>query len=110
MAFEQATIKVDKEREFGELKAALDQAFSTERAAKYLKALESRNVRVRNFDAVLAGNVLDSAVGAKTGTARGLYEALTVSDQAQIRELYLSRLEQVDSALRAKFYRVYQYS
>jgi hypothetical protein len=109
MSFEQAAIKVEKEREFGELKAEVDRAFSAEVVARYLKALDRRSVRVRNFDAVLAADAIDSAAGAKAGTARALYAALAVADQAQIRELYLSRLEQVDSALRAKFYKVYQY-
>jgi hypothetical protein len=38
-----------------------------------------------------------------------LYEALPVSDQAQMREFYLSRLESVEVALRHKFKRLYQY-
>ena len=85
MGFEQATIKVDKEREFSDLKAALEQTFSSDRVVKYLKALDGRNIRVRSLDAVLAANVIDAIVGAKAGTARSLYEALTVSDQAQMR-------------------------
>jgi hypothetical protein len=109
MSFEQATIRIEKEREFGDLKAALDQAFGPERVVKYLKALDSRNIRVRSLDAVLAANVIDSITSAKTGTARSLYEALTVSDQAQMREFYLSKLEEVDSALRVKFSKLYQY-
>jgi hypothetical protein len=109
MAFEQATIKVEKEREFGELKAALDQVFASERVVKYLRALDSRNIRIRNIDAVLKANILDGIVGAAPGTARGWYEALTVSDQAQMRELYLFKLEEVEPALRARFHKVYQY-
>ena len=38
-----------------------------------------------------------------------LYQALPVSDQAQMRELYLSKLETVDIALRHKFKKLYQY-
>ena len=109
MAFEQATIKVENQREFGELKAALEQVFAAERRVKYLKTLDSRNIRIRNFDAVLAANVIDSVSGAKAGTAKALYQALTVSDQAQMRELYLFKLEEVEPALRARFHKVYQY-
>ena len=109
MGFEQATIKVAKEREFGELKSALAQLFSADRVVKYLKALDSRNIRIRSLDAVLADNVVDGIAGAKAGTARSLYEALTVSDQAQMREFYLSKIEEVEPALRAKFSKLYQY-
>ena len=109
MAFEQATIKVEKEREFGQLKAALEQVFAAERVVKYLKALDSRSIGIRNLDAVLAANVIDSVGGAKAGTAKALYQALRVSDQAQMRELYLSKLEEVEPALRARFHKVYQY-
>ena len=38
-----------------------------------------------------------------------LYESLPVSDQAQMREFYLSKLETVDQALRHKFKKLYQY-
>jgi hypothetical protein len=50
------------------------------------------------------------------GTAAGsglsawqLYQALPLSDQAQMREFYLSKLETVDIALRHKFKKLYQY-
>jgi hypothetical protein len=109
MAFEQATIKVEKEREFGELKSALEQVFAPDRVTKYLKKLDSRGIRIRDFDRVLAANVIDDVGGAKPGTAKGLYQALTVSDQAQMRELYLFKIEEVEPALRAKFSKLYQY-
>jgi hypothetical protein len=109
MGFEQATIKVENAREFGDLKTALDQTFAADRVVKYLKTLDSRNIRIRNLDAVLAANVIDAINGAKPGTARSLYQALTVSDQAQMREFYLSKIEEVEPALRAKFSKLYQY-
>jgi len=109
MGFEQATIRIEKEREFGDLKSALEQAFVADRVVPYLKALDSRNIRIRNLDAVLAAKVIDTITGAKAGTARSLYEALSVSDQAQMREFYLSKIEEVEPALRAKFSKLYQY-
>jgi hypothetical protein len=109
MTFEQATIKVEKEREFGELKSALEQVFAGDRVTKYLKKLDSRNIRVRDFDRVLAANAIDDIAGAKPGTARALYQSLTVSDQAQMRELYLFKIEEVEPALRAKYAKLYQY-
>jgi hypothetical protein len=109
MGFEQATIRIEKEREFGDLKAALQQTFVADRVVKYLKALDGRKIRIRSLDAVLAANVIDAITGAKAGTARSLYQALTVSDQAQMREFYLSRIEEVEPALREKFSKLYQY-
>ena len=109
MGFEQATIRIENERPFGDLKAALEQTFLADRVVKYLKALDSRNIRIRSLEAVLAANVIDAITGAKAGTARSLYQALTVSDQAQMREFYLSKIEEVEPALRAKFSKLYQY-
>jgi 7,8-dihydro-6-hydroxymethylpterin-pyrophosphokinase len=110
MSFEQATIGVVKQREFSDLRTAIERSLAGEQVVKFLKALESRNIRVRNLDAVLAANLIDLVTGAKTGTAQALYQGLPVSDQAQVRESYLSKIEEVDPALRAKFHKVYQYS
>ena len=107
--FEPGVIKVEKEREFGDLKAAIEKAFSADRVAKYLKALDSRSIRVRNLDAVFAADVIDAGAGSEAGAARALHAVLPVSDQAQIREFYLSKIEEVDPALRAKFHKLYQY-
>jgi hypothetical protein len=109
VAFEQAAIKVEKEREFGDLKAAVEKAFAADRVTKYLKALDRVGIRVRDLDAALASDVIDRATDGKAGTARSLHSSLPVSDQAQVREFYLSKVEEVDSALRAKFHKLYQY-
>ena len=107
--FEQGTIKVEKEREFGDLKSAIEKALAADMVTKYLKELDSRKIRVRNLDAVLAVDAIDRAAGERAGTARSLYSSLPVSDQAQVREFYLSKVEEVDPALRAKFHKLYQY-
>jgi hypothetical protein len=111
-AFEKALIKVEREKEFDDLKAAIIRAFAPERMEKFLKRLQSAGIRVRDWDAVLEKSVLDrdDEVLKKSGTtAQKLYQALTVSDQAQMREFYLSQLENVDPALRTKFRKLYQY-
>ena len=109
MAFEQATIKVEKEKEFGELKAAINRAFAPEVVEKYLKRVAKAGLRIRDFDSVLAKRVIES-VGALAGQKAGyLYEALTTSDQAQMKEYYLSRIEEVGPELRAKYQKIYQY-
>lgn len=107
--FEQGVIKIEKEREFGELKSAIEKAFSGDRAEKYLKVLQGQKIRVREFDAALAMNAIDQVNGDRAGTAQAIHGALPVSDQSQVREFYLSKLEEIDPALRAKFHKLYQY-
>ena len=109
MSFEQAAIKVEKAEEFARLQAAVEQAFRAEKAEKFLKQLDRKGIRVRDFDAVLAKRVLEGIVGESGLNAQHLYQLLPVSDQAQMREFYLSKLEGVDVALRHKFKKLYQY-
>ena len=111
MAFEQAAIKVEKKKEFEELKSALERVFSRERIERFLEQLNRKGIRIRDFDRVLGGGVfeqVDQGVG-NSGSARKVYETLALSDQAQIREFYLSKVEEVDSKLRHKFKKLYQY-
>jgi hypothetical protein len=112
MAFEQATIKIEKQQEFAKLQAAVEQAFLPEKVERFLKQLDRKGIRVREFDGVLAARLLEDAVGGSAKSdlsAWQLYQALPLSDQAQMRELYLSKLETVDIALRHKFKKLYQY-
>jgi hypothetical protein len=117
--FEQATIKIEKPHEFAKLQAAVEQAFLPEKVDRFLKQLDRKGIRIREFDAVLSTRVLEEGTGgskAKAGPAATpelsswqLYQALPLSDQAQMREFYLSKLETVDIALRHKFKKLYQY-
>jgi hypothetical protein len=107
--FEQAAIKVEKAQEFARLQAAVEQAFLPEKAEHFLKQLDRKGIRVRDFEAILAQRILQGVFGEAGLNARQLYESLPVSDQAQMREFYLSKLEGVDVALRHKFKKLYQY-
>ena len=112
VGFQQAVIRIDREKEFEELKGAIDRVFSAEKVERFLKQLHGERVRVRDWESVLDKGVLERTdhPGATGGeTARGLYGKLTISDQAQIRELYLFRVEEVDPKLRARFHKIYQY-
>ena len=112
MAFEQAAIKVEKQQEFSKLQAAVEQAFLPERVERFLKQLDRKGIRIREFDAVLSVRALEGAAGSAASSdlsAWQLYQALPLSDQAQMREFYLSKLETVDIALRHKFKKLYQY-
>jgi hypothetical protein len=112
LSYEQATIKIEKEAQFAELKAAIDRAFSAGAVEKMLKRLDSKNTRIRDFDSVLEKQVIehvDATLRDARKTAKGLYQELTVTDQGQMREFYLSRLEGVDPTLRHKFKKLFQY-
>ncbi len=112
MSFTQAGIRIEKEQEFAELKGAVERVFGASNLQAFLKRLESKGVRIRDFDGVLAKSCLEAvdATLKKSGkTAKGLYSELTTSDQAQLREFYLEKLEQVDQNTRHKFSRLYQY-
>jgi hypothetical protein len=112
VGFEQAFIKVENEKEFEELKSAINRALAPENAGKYLKRVASAGLRIRNFDLVLANGVLeqvDATLAGSGQSAKGLYAALALSDQAQMKEFYLSKIEEVDRVLRARFHKLYQY-
>jgi len=112
MGFEQATIKVEREKEFEELQGIISRALSPGTTERFLKRLSKDNLRVRDWDSVLAKGVfekVDEELARSGKTAQGLYQSLTVSDQAQMREFYLSKIEQVDAALRHRFKKLYQY-
>ena len=106
VTFEQAAIKVEKAQEFARLQAAIEQAFQPEKVERFLKQMDRKGIRIRDFDAVLAQRVLD---GDTAQNSQQLYQSLVLSDQAQMREFYLSKIEKVDIALRHKFKKLYQY-
>ena len=112
MSFEQAAIKVEKPQEFANLQAAVELAFQPKTVERFLKRLDRKGIRVREFDSVLSAGVLEDVAGAASRSdlsAWQLYKVLPLSDQAQMREFYLSKLETVDIALRHKFKKLYQY-
>jgi len=110
MTFEQAAIKIAKEKEFAELKGGLVRIFAPDRVQQFLKSLKGKGIRVRDFDLVLTSGVLERLDdGFASAGGRKLYEVLPTSDQAQIREFYLSKIEEVDPSLRAKFQKLYRY-
>ena len=69
MGFEKAAIKVEKVEEFSRLQTAVEQAFLPEKAESFLKQLDRKGIRVRDFDVVLAKRVLESVIAAELGCA-----------------------------------------
>ena len=106
MAFEQAAIKVEKAQEYSRLQAAIEQAFASARAEEFLKQMDRKGIRIRDFEGVIANRVLDAD---EAQSSQQLHDALTVFDRALLREFYLSKIEEVDTALRHKFKKLYQY-
>ncbi|HVP44848.1 MAG TPA: hypothetical protein VMS96_15590 [Terriglobales bacterium] len=106
--FQQAGIPVEKGAEFQELKAGIERAFSPAVAGQFFKKLESKGIRIREFEKVLDKKLLEPFdPQLRRRGARKVYDALSVADQSQIRELYLRTLEQVDDELRQKFFKIY---
>jgi len=108
--FEQATIAVDNKELFDLLNGVYENLFSAE-AESFLKAVKKKGLLIRHYEAVLASGAMEKASRALKQariTARQLYESLPLSDQAQVREFYLVRLERVDETTRRKFYQVYR--
>ena len=54
MGFEQATIKVEQEKEFGELKGAIERVFRPEKVEKFLRRVDKEGARMRQWDQVIA--------------------------------------------------------
>jgi len=111
LGFEQAKIPVLKQAEYEELRGVVQRVFAPARVKKFLKRLEKDRIRVRDFESALARGHFERVdeVLSKSGrSARQIYDSLAVSDQAQIRELYLSTLEEVDDRLRSKFREIYR--
>ncbi|MBZ5648076.1 MAG: hypothetical protein LAN37_12740 [Acidobacteriia bacterium] len=106
--FQQAGIPIEKGAEFEELKSGIQRVFSPAVVEQFFRKLESKGIRIREFEKVLDKKLLeqfDSQL--KQKGARKLYDVLSVGDQGQMRELYLRTLEQVDDGLRTKFYKIY---
>ena len=106
--FQQAAIKIEKVQEFARLQGAIEHVFSPVQAEQFLKQMDRKGIRIRDFDSLLTQRVLEGFSDGAVDLSQ-LYKALPLSDQAQVRELYLSKLEGIDVALRHKFKKLYQY-
>jgi hypothetical protein len=112
MAYQQAQIPVSKVEEFEQLKSVLERILAPAAVESFYKKLQNRTVNVREFEKVVSSGILEELDGALKNsgkTARQLYGALPVSDQALMREFYLERIEQVDVKVREKYRKVYRY-
>jgi hypothetical protein len=111
-AFQQAGLKVEKPEEFEQLQSALQRVFGPQNVENFLRPLQRKRVPIRDFERVLREGLLEAADPATTRgskNAKQLYEALSVSDQAQVRERYLTALEDIELSLREKYSKLYRY-
>ncbi len=109
--FQQGGLRVEKLEAFEQLQSSLARIFASRDVEKFLGLLQRKGVPIRDFDRVLNERLLEQA-DAQLGAghkAKQLYESLAVSDQAQIREFYLTALEDVSDSLRAEYSKVYRY-
>ena len=110
--FQQAGIRIEKLDEFEQLHSALTRIFAPAAVEKFLRLLQRKAVPIRDFQCVLRARLLEQSdtTLAKGGrSAQELYNALTTSDQAQMREFYLTTLEAVNQPLRERFSKIYRY-
>ena len=110
--FQKALIPVERPDLFTPLQSAIERVFAADRVEQFLKRLVKTGVSVRNFQDVLDKRVLeavDQTLRDLGQSARSLYDALPVSDQAQMRELYLTALESIELGLREKYAKIYRY-
>jgi hypothetical protein len=110
--FQQAGLAIEKLAEFEQLQSVVIRVFAPEAVERFLRLLQRKGVPIRDFERVRREKLLEQADPklAQSGkTAQQLYEALTVSDQAQMREFYLTTLESLDLSLREKYNKLYRY-
>jgi len=113
MAYQQAQIAVQKTDDYEALKSAIDRIFGSSALEKFYSRLQSKSISAREFQRIAASGIFEQvdATLARSGkTAKELYESLTVSDQALMREYYLELIEKVDPKLRQKYSKVYRYN
>ena len=107
--FTQAGISIENRQAFEELQARIDRALGPA-ADKFLKSMSARRIRIREFEALVAQGLLQAAAPeASQAGDEELYRALALSDQGQMREYYLTAIEQVPDELRQKFHALYRY-
>jgi hypothetical protein len=110
--FEQSGIKVANEQDFEALKQSLERLLQPALIDTFFQKLEKKGIRIREFEKVLDKRVIENvdSVLAKSGkAAKALYEAMPVTDQGQMREFYLTKIEEVSPELRQKFHKLYSY-
>jgi hypothetical protein len=110
MQFEQATIPVQDEQGFQKLKQMMLSALSKQNVERYLKAVQKSGTDLRAFEAQLQRGVWDSFWGEQGSKPVETYQKLPVSDQGQVREFFLTQIEEVGGDVRRRYQKLFRYS
>jgi hypothetical protein len=100
MAFTQAQIAVENAAPYEALRNTVFSLFG--QADAFLARVSKSGARVRDWEALLSKGLFGIE-------AKAQWSLLNPAEQGLIREFYLSQLEQVDSALRFKYRKLYGY-
>ena len=111
--FNQATITIQNSAAFEELKGMVEKVLER-RPERLLRLLTRRRLNVRQFERIAAQSLLERVQDDRGWLARltsppaggrvaALYGSLPVSDQAQFREYYLTRVELIGDELRGRY-------
>jgi hypothetical protein len=109
MGFQQATIPVQNAEAFSQLKKLIESALDVQRSQQLLAGIVNAGLVVWKFEAVLERSLLEKTVDVASGQGKAWYQQLPMSDQAQIREFYLTHVEQVGGAVRDKYKKAFRY-
>ena len=100
--FEQPALAVIDPQSYNAVHSTIADVFSTGQVSEFLRSLDRRSLRIRDFEAVLHNGLLGTETKVR-------YDRLENADQGQIREFYLASLERVSPELRQKFFKLYAY-
>jgi len=111
--FKQATIPIQNAAAFEELRGMVETVL-VQRPERFLRLLQRRRLIVRDFEHIAEQSLLERVQDERgwlarlaspptEGQAAKLYASLPVSDQAQFREYYLTRVEQIGDDLRSQY-------
>jgi hypothetical protein len=100
--YERPTMDVINATTFSAVKAAIASKYAPAAVEAFLKSIERAKLRIRDFEDVIKAGKLGTDTAAQYATLEG-------GDQGQIREFYLASLEQVESNLRDKYFKLYAY-
>jgi|SRR5579872_5833435 len=107
MGYQQATIPVVDTQAFTALRGMIEAALG-EHAEKYLGSMAHFGLNIREFEKAIEKGIIERAVG-QSGS-HTMYGKLPVTDQGQLREFYLTRVDEVDSDLKEKYKKLYRYA
>ena len=107
--YSQAPIEVENEAIFAQLRTAIENAVDA-RPEDFLHLVKRFGLRVRQFEQILRERVLEQLPGAHSSRpCQELFQELSLSDQGQVREFYLTRIEEIPAELRSKYLKVFRY-